>query len=183
MTRQHPHHHPHVVLFGNHTKETTAPYVKQHPMHQSLAEKRKKKRNTSSTSIAKSSQSQCSDDVSCSSEDEVFCSNDMGIDELSQIATLSYKAQRALSQDRFPVTFSALTCVCHMVVNRAVQTPCCSSAVCVSCIFHWLQSTCNCPQCQQNLKLSDLKSLASSVGSRCCLNCTSIVTMLERAHC
>ena len=121
-------------------------------------------RRKKSRSIGRSSTSEPSPALSTlsTSSDEVFNfqARDVDIRTLLDLATPSYKACKDLSVDRFVTTFSALVCgICKQIVNQAVETPCCSKPVCANCLFDWLGSTCQCPECKHALRLSNIKPL------------------------
>ena len=60
-------------------------------------------------------------------------------------------ARRELTTDRLPAVLSYFTCgMCSLVVDQAVDTPCCSKLFCANYIYVWLYAftACNHWSCQ-----------------------------------
>ena len=84
---------------------------------------------------------------------------DCTLAELLHSATPDYRPSEAsvLSIDRMLHPFSDLLCaVCQLLINQAVETPCCHQLFCAVYIFEWLGLSAVCPTCRDDLFTSSL---------------------------
>ena len=78
---------------------------------------------------------------------------------LLELATPSFRASCELDGDRFVgnVTFAAC-CICKLVLDQAIESSCCSTMFCVSCIWKWLLGHNHCPACRGEMLAHMLKT-------------------------